>query len=125
MAYATYDYYKNAFFGSMIPCEIFPRCINLAGKYIDQFTFERITDPENITGLEDCACEMAETIYQMRFKNESKEKKSENIDGYSVTYVTEMTDGQASEDVLCRKLYDICKLYLAGTGLMYCGVYAC
>lgn len=125
MAYATYDYYINTFFGSMVPDNIFPRCVDLAGKYIDQFTFERITDPDDIKGLEDCACEMAETIYQMRFKNEGKEKKSENTDGYSVTYVTEVADGQALEDVLRRKLYDICKLYLVSTGLMYCGVYAC
>ena len=125
MAYATYDYYANAFGGSKIPEPLFPRCVNLATKYIDQFTFRRIVEPEEISNLKDCCCDMADTIYQVRFSGSGKEKKSENTDGYSVTYVTESTDGQSLETTLKGKLYDICKLYLSGTGLLYCGVSPC
>ena len=75
MAYATYDYYTNAFGGSKIPEPLFPRCVNLATKYIDQFTFGRIVEPEEISNLKDCCCDMAETIYQVRFSGSGKEKK--------------------------------------------------
>ena len=122
MAYAIHEYYKNTFGGSLIPEPLFGRCINLSSRYIDRFTFARIVNPDEVPGLSDCACEMAEIIYRTKFYDSGREKKSETTDGYSVTYVTESVDGQASEEVLCRKLYEVCKLYLSSTGIMYCGV---
>lgn len=47
-----------------------------------------------------------------------KEKKSENNDGYSVTYVTEGTDNKTVEEKLNKKLYSIAQVYLLSTGLL-------
>ena len=125
MVYATYEYYIEKYYGTAVPDEVFPRVIRKASQYIDHFTFGRIAE-ENVdeyTALPDCACDMAEAIYSMLESPENKrEKKSESTDGYSVSYVTECVDGQSKEEVLKKKLYSIAKLYLSGTGLLYCGV---
>lgn len=124
MIHATYKYYRESFGGDIVPEEYFARCANLAGRYIDRFTFRRITE-ENRDGfpsIKDCACEMAETVYELRFKDGGKAVKSENTDGYSVSYVTERQDGEDVGTVLEKKLYGICRLYLMDTGLMYRGV---
>ena len=124
MVYATYDYYLTEYHGTAIPEDVFLRVIKRAGQYIDYFTFGRIAEEEvgNYSFLPDCACEMAEEIYNLQENPANKgEKKSENTDGYSVTYVTEGVDGQSKEEVLKKKLYSIAKLYLSETGLLYCG----
>lgn len=122
MAYVDYEYYRGDFDGAAIPEEMFPRCVRLAEKYVDHYTFKRILDPERIEGLKDCVCEMAEVVYTLCFKEAGVVKKSENIDGYAVSYVTEGMDGEAVESVLQRKMYAIIKLWLGNTGLLYQGV---
>lgn len=122
MAYATYDYYVEEFYGSSIPNEDdFLKAIKKAGAYLDSFTFGRISqeNTEEYPVIKDCACDMAETVYNMLGGSGNKrEKKSESTDGYSVTYVTESTDGISTEYVLKNKLYSIVKMYLMNTGLL-------
>ena len=121
MVYANFRYYETKYFGTSVPEEEFSRIVKKASQYIDHFTFGRITE-ENMgeyPTLPDCACDMCDAIF-MAQKN--KEKKSENTDGYSVTYVTEGVDGETLERMLEKKLYSIAKLYLLETGLLYCGI---
>lgn len=128
MIYADYNYYSNDYGGVIIPEVEFKRVIKKVSRYIDRFTFGRITEGEisNYPPLPDCACEMAETVYRMQGSSGTeKEKKSEEIDGYSVTYVTEGKEGELAEDRLKNKLYSIAELYLINTGLLYCGVDTC
>lgn len=125
MVYATFAYYVETYYGTAIPEESFKKAIRKASQYIDHFTFGRITEEnaEEYPTLPDCACDMAEAVYKMLGSSGTeKEKKSENTDGYSVTYVTECVDGQSKEAVLKKKLLSIAKLYLSETGLLYCGV---
>lgn len=120
MVYANFRYYETKYFGTSVPEEEFGRIVKKASQYIDHFTFGRITE-ENMgeyPTLPDCACDMCDAIF---VSQKNKEKKSENIDGYSVTYVTEGVDGETSERMLEKKLYSIAKLYLLETGLLYCG----
>ena len=42
--------------------------------------------------------------------------RSENNDGYSVSYVVEQTDGQTAEEAVRRKAYDAVYMYLLPTG---------
>lgn len=124
MVYATYQYYKTEYCGETIPEKAFPRMIAKSSQYIDNFTFGRITegDVKTFPSISACACDMAETIYRMQGTDGVvKEKKSENTDGYSVSYVTECVDGNIAEDTLKRKLYAIAKTYLLTTGLLYLG----
>ena len=111
MLYADYRHYREVFGGSIVPEDKFRRCVSLAGKYIDRFTFGRINDPSSVDGLADCACEM-------KYRDGEKAVKSESTDGYSVTYLTERKDGEDADAFLGRKLYGICSLYLMGTGAM-------
>lgn len=124
MAYVDYEYYRGDFGGAAIPEEMFPRCVRLAEKYVDHYTFKRILDPERVEGLKDCVCEMAEVVYTLCFKEAGVVKKSENIDGYAVSYVTEQIDGESVEVILHEKLYAICSLHLMNTGVMYRGLNA-
>lgn len=125
--YADYTYYKETFGGTAIPESDFNRSVIMAGRYINQFTYNRITEDNKneVDGLEDCACDMAESVYTMIYSSSSGEKKSETIDGYSVSYVTNQTDGEDIRTALVRNLYAIATLYLSGTGLLYAGVNQC
>lgn len=130
-AYADYTYYTDTFGGSLIPEVDFNRSVMTAGLYIDQFTYGNITDGNkgDIKGLQDCACDMAESVYKMLYSSAAAsgggEKKSETIDGYSVSYVTSQKDGEDIRTALSRNLYAIATLYLSGSGLLFAGVNDC
>lgn len=119
MVYVDNEYYTEEYCGTAIPKDIFPQMAMKACRYIDYFTFDRLADEDNAQypTLQACACEMAELIYRSGDLS-NKEKKSESIDGYSVSYVTETTDGQLIDNVLKEKLYSIAKRYLMNTGLL-------
>ena len=132
-----YKYYIEDFGGEKISTESdFKRTINLAETHLCNFTFNRIkNDVENEHLIKSCICEMCDAIYDMTLKDNGKVKKSdnstvndgkivksENTDGYSVSYVTERIDGQDAEKALENKLYRIAKVYLGNTGLLYRGV---
>lgn len=128
MIYATYEYYSSEYCGEMIPKKAFRKMITKSSRYIDYFTYGRITNENRdmLPALSSCACDMAETIYRMCGEDGlRREIRSENSDGYSVTYVTEGTDGEAIEAKLEKKLYAIAKTYLESSGLLYLGVSPC
>lgn len=117
-----YEYYMSEFGGEEIPEEKFKRISKLAKTYLEQFTHNRVKeDTENTEKVQDCICEMCETIYLTMYKNEGAEKKSESTDGYSASYVTEQQDGEDKNAMLQKKLYRIAQNYLANTGLLYLG----
>ena len=125
MVYATYQQYVEVYGGKVITEEQFHNVILKASRYIDYFTFGRITsyNAEEYPELMSCSCEIAETVFNLAGSNGiPRHKKSENIDGYSVSYVTEVVDGTAMDVVLRKKAYEIAKLHLMNTGLLYCGV---
>lgn len=119
-----YKYYIEDFGGEKISTEsVFKRTRNLAETHLCNFTLNGIkNDIENEHLIKSCICEMCDAIYDMTLKDNGKVKKSENTDGYSVTYVTERIDGQDAEKVIENKLYRIAKTYLGNTGLLYQGI---
>ena len=124
-AYANYKHYVEEYGGTKIPETDFAKCIRQACSYIDYCTMNRITAPDGVVNLKDCACEMAEAVYDMAYKDDGMVKKSENIDGYSVSYATEAADGVDKAGLLNGKLYQICRRYLVHTGLMSRRVRGC
>ena len=44
MAYADYEFYKDRYYGSMIPEADFPRLSERASDFIDTLTFDRLVD---------------------------------------------------------------------------------
>lgn len=119
-----YRYYREEFGGEKISTESsFKRIKNSAEAYLNYFTFGRIRDDKEHQNLiKNCLCEMCDIIYDIAVKDGGKVKKSENTDGYSVSYVTERVDGQDSQKALEAKLYRITRIYLENTGLLYVGV---
>lgn len=57
-------------------------------------------------------------MYRSEVVDGGKEKKSEDNDGYSVSYVTERADGQDAAEAMKNKMYGIVKCYLMNTGLL-------
>ena len=120
MRYADYNFYINDYGGSLITEAAFPNVILRASAYLDRVTLGRIEDESN--EVKYAACEMAEQQYQSDQKGTAAEIKSENNDGYSVTFVTEGKDGQTAAEVLERKMFQTAKKWLGNTGLLYLGV---
>lgn len=70
MAYADYDFYKTSYFGNAVPEPDFMRCAERASDFIDQLTFDRLTDglPDNVQHqkrIKKAVCAAAEILYQV------------------------------------------------------------
>lgn len=117
-----YMYYTNNYGGAEIPKERFDYVMQKSDMYLHLFTFDRLEGQPYDNIVKNCLCDMAETIYKVEKQGDEKVKKSESTDGYSVSYVTEIADGQNPQEVLRKKLYGIAECYLMNTGLLYLGV---
>lgn len=123
MAMVDYIYYIGEYGGNAVPEEEFSKSEKKAEVYLKNITHGKLTE-ENVSECEnakDCICDMTETVFRCS-KEKNREKKSENIDGYSVSYVTETTDGEDSVTAMKKKLYSIARYWLMNTGLLYQGV---
>ena len=70
MAYADYEFYKDRYYGSMIPEADFPRLSERASDFIDTLTFDRLVDglPSNeraATKVRKAVCAVSEALYQI------------------------------------------------------------
>lgn len=114
MAYATYTDYTTWLSGrtAKIVATDFPFYANKATRLMDKITVGKTK--ESLTVLDEmknCCCELAEMLLAEESRN--RNVKSENNDGYSVTYdETQTVDSRAK---------DICLEYLLDTGLLYKG----
>lgn len=116
--YVTYGYYADEYGGKLIEEKRFSVMERRAKAYIRQLTYVRgdIFALENDT-VKDAVCAAAEVYYQYETNRKTAGTiKSENTDGYSVTYVTEQTDGKTAEELLKKKAYDAVYPYLLTTG---------
>lgn len=117
--YVDFEYYVNIFGGYLIEEEEFPFLEKKAETYIRTFTYVRGDVFElKIDAVMDAVCVAAEVCctYERRKKELRGVVKSENTDGYSVTYVTEQRDGQTEEETLRKKVYEAVYSYLLPTG---------
>lgn len=110
--YADYEFYTEQFGGSVIPQGAFNRHSLRAGRFLDQVTFGRI---KQVTlAIQLATCEIAEAHYNAQ-EHEGKEIASESVGSQSITYVATGKQFEA-------KCYDLAKLYLGGTNLLYRGI---
>lgn len=126
--YADYDFYRNSYHGSM-SLEDFQKYGLLSQVFIDYITHDRINLGELADSTKEkvklamCAAADLYLAYQtMAGAGDGREIRTENNDGYSVSYVTEGRDGELQEDVLNRRLYAKIRPYLIHSGLLYTGV---
>lgn len=115
--YADLAFYMTEYGGNIIPNEQFQRVITRASTYIKAITFSRVDENNIPEEVKAAVCAVAEVIYKAESSTKG-EKKSENTDGYSVTYVTEQTDGEIKEVILRKKQYAAAYPYLVLTGLL-------
>ena len=127
--YVDYKYYYDSYGGRM-PEEQFTFAERKAEAYIRYLTFVNgdIFAVSN-DAIKDALCAAADVYYadaSVREKQSAEGKegtvKSESNDGYSVSYVTEQTDGQTAEDLVKRKAYDAVYPYLLASGWLYRGM---
>lgn len=70
MAYTDYAFYKDRYFGTIIPETDFPRLAEKASDFIDVITFDRLvdglpTDERAATKVQKAVCAVTETLYQI------------------------------------------------------------
>lgn len=92
MAYTTYEFYKDRYFGTIIPEADFPRLAERASDFIDTITFDRLADglPSNERAsvkVQKAVCAVADAQYQI----ELAEKQA-----LSAAHGTSTTSGVAS-----------------------------
>ena len=112
--YVDYEYYKESFFGSKISKAAFFRYEMQAEDYLHRITFGQVKKlPEIPDEVKKAICAMAEV--RCREDKKMPGVRSENIDGYSVSY------GDSTSETRDAELYSAAKNYLSGTGLLYRG----
>lgn len=118
--FVDYAYYQGDFQGSSVPAEAFDTYAAQAGAYVDYLTLNRIGKLKVIPDkVKDAVCAVCEVYYLFDQKEKNGGNvKSENTDGYSVSYVTECQDGQVKEALRLKKAYYAAYPYLAFTGLL-------
>lgn len=119
--YADYSYYTDSFAGTLIPAEEFPSLANKAERYVNYITMHRIKDVTD--SVKNAVCAAAEAVYavQQQYANIPKGVKSENTDGYSISYAD--FDIEKFKQQEKAVMYDAIVQELSGTGLLYRGVY--
>ena len=124
MIRVNYEFYAHEYCGTIIPDKnALKRPIIKANSHLNQYMHQK-TDESNLEIVKLCLCEVAELIYQddvMRQEHGGKSIRSENTDGYSVTYASS-GDGEDGISQTDREVYSVIRRYLSGTGLLYLGV---
>lgn len=116
--YADYEFYK-----SKVNCVLDETSFNteiLEASFFLRYLTMGKSDSIQPETLQYCACAIAD-MYHVEKQNATVgygRKKSENIDGYSVSYTIESKDGESLEEFLNRKALDIARKYLLNTGLL-------
>lgn len=119
--YADYRFYNSEYGSFSIPEAKFQKAILSATQYIKYVTAGR-SDQYAGEAIKFVACAVAE-LYAEIFGladgcNSISQIKSENNDGYSVSYVTESLDGETREEFFKRKAYVVAQQWLQGTNLL-------
>ena len=114
--YVDYEYYADQYGGGITEKE-FPFAERKAEAYIRKLTYIRgnIFATENMA-VKDAVCAVADVYASCEKKREAGTVKSENNDGYSVSYTVEQADGQTVEELIRKKAYEAASTYLLPTG---------
>ena len=118
--YVDYKYYVQEYCGDTIREDEFSGYVRRAESYIRKLTYVKgdIFSAEN-EAVKDAVCAVSDVYcaYDQKY-GKTGALKSKNNDGYSVSYVTEQTDGQTVEELIQKKAYSAASMYLIPTGWM-------
>lgn len=118
--YADYSYYTDSWAGTLIPAQEFNSFARKAERLINYIVLggvQEVTEP-----IKNAVCAAAEAAYELRqsVANIPQGIKSENTDGYSVTYKDYTPDALADREK--RAMFKAIRQELYNTGLLYQGV---
>lgn len=130
--YADYAYYTGTFNGKLIPEASFPQLARRASALADYLAFGRIEkhDESDLPdAVKDAVCAAAEILKAdddkraaLLAKTQGGVLKSENIDGYSVSFGNSDTSAElANKSAAEQEAYDEIRKYLMNTGLLFRG----
>lgn len=123
-SYVDRNYYSDAGYWVGIADDNFDRIEKKASAFVREATFNRINEENLSNDVKDAVCAVCEVLWQdemLRKQYGGREVKSENNDGFSVTFVTEEAAGRTHEERLQKKMYAAARPYLLHTGLLYLG----
>ena len=117
--YADFAFYRDAYKGTAVNEDAFAALERQASLFIDRITFDRLHQGWAITDAVKMAdCAVAETLKAHETARQEAVTaagiKSENVDGYGITY-------QSSEDIrtaIESAMFEAARPYLIYTGLM-------
>ena len=118
--YADYSYYIDSWAGTLIPAQSFDQFARKAERLINFVTQHRISEVTD--EVKNAVCAAAEAAYEIRSSvaNIPQGIKSENTDGYSVTYKDYDVDELKYKEQ--NAMLAAIRQELSGTGLLYQGV---
>lgn len=115
--YVDFKYYKEEYKGKLDQAT-FDQQERQAEAYIRYLTMRQ--ELPDLDAVRDAVCSVAD-VYAAVYPGDGAAEgavKSENNDGYSVTYVTDRADGETLEAYAARKAYEAARIYLLPTGLL-------
>lgn len=125
MILADYQFYKESYFGDIIPESDYNRLATRAASLLDYYTMGKASTHADMEAVKMASCAVAERYLSVdkaqQASAEHGDLVSESVGGYSRSYrsyADSSRDGSAA-------IYAAIKQYLAGTGLLYGGVPVC
>lgn len=123
----SYGFYQESYGGNLVPEKSWERVLRKAEGYLNR-VMHQPSRQSQLDLVKLALCEAAELIYQdekQRAEHGGRQVKSENTDGYSVTYAAEGESTGGTRDPLAGRIYSCIRRYLGHTGLLYAGVNTC
>ena len=117
---ADYSFYSDSWEGTLIPSQEFYSYAKKAERLINYIINGGVK--EVTVQVQNAVCAAAEAAYEIRksVENIPQGIKSENTDGYSVTYKDYNADELADREK--KAMFRAIRQELSGTGLLYQGV---
>ena len=120
MVYADYDYYIGTYGGKAISPADWPAMVRDASRHLDALTSGRAEANSAMQEIRMATCAMADVLQAVQAAAcGASGIASEKTGSYSVSYQSPAAVMQAH----AMQLRSAAQLYLAGTGLLYRGVY--
>ncbi|MEG2096806.1 MAG: hypothetical protein RRY65_01415 [Pseudoflavonifractor sp.] len=117
MITVDYSFYASTFKGITTEAD-FNRLAVKASAYLDQVTFDRITDALPTATLMRVKLALCEVVDALLLNEHGGGVASETNDGISINYVAGISNAKTDQ----QRLREAVALYLGGTGLLYRGV---
>ena len=128
--YTSYNYYESGYLMGRDPKlseDEFPLWEKQAERVLNQYTFSRLASNFGLItdDVKDCACELAELLYQADKSTQQAAEQggilqSYSNDGESGTF--DVSQSTFTEEGNAKKTMEIVYRYLGNTGLLYAGV---